>query len=221
MKNYEEMARCVLEARDGHIRKKKLRRDKIKKYAPVVSALCLAALLGLGVLHHINGLPHIPYQTDIAEKTEPTAETETIHSGVIISQTLPPVESWGNPPIFEIPPCSGSDEDPYNGSEPLHWNEMTINQQFNMAEFGQPLVFYQTAEKEVADDRIGDFICMAYMSGYDFYSDTYYHCDAEAYEVKNDESIMIAIKFSSNDQFYQYNLITPNQNHEQDGLTVN
>ncbi len=203
MKNYEEMAKCVLEARDGHIRKKKLRRDKIKKYAPVVSALCLAALLGLGVLHYISGLPHIPYQTNIAEKTEPTAEA--IHSGVIKPQTLSPIESWGNQPISEIPSSSVSDEDPYNGSEPLHWNEMTINQQFNMAEFGQPPAFYQTAEKEVAADQIGDFICMAYMSGYDFYSDTYYHCDAEAYEVKNDESIMIAIKFSSYDQFYQYN----------------
>lgn len=221
MKNYEEMAKCVLEARDGHISKKKLRRAKIKKYAPVVSALCLAALLGFGVLHHIKDLPLMPYQTDIAEKTEPAAETETIHSDVIKPQTLPPAEAWGNQPVPEIPSSSVPDEEPYNGSKPLHWDEMAINQQFNMAEFGQPLAFYQTAEKEVAADQIGDFICMAYMSGYDFYSDTYYHCDAEAYEVKNDESIMIAIKFSSNDQFYQYNLIVANQDHGQDGLTVN
>lgn len=227
MKNYEEMARCVLEARDGHINKKKIRQAKIKKFAPVVSCFCLAVLLGFGVRHSMSGLSNIPYQSGITEttmeQTEPTIEsvmidptgTEPVKTE---PETPPPTESWGEQPIAaEIPSTSVPDEDPNTNPNPLHWNEMTINQQYNMAEFGEPLAFYHTAEKEATADQIGDFICTAYMSGYDFYSDTYYHCDAEAYKIKNDEGTVIAIKFDGDDKFYLYNLTVPNQNQETDG----
>lgn len=223
MKNYEEMAKCVLEARDEHISKKKIRRAKIKKYAPAAFGLCFALLLGLGVLRHVSDLPLIPYQPDNGGEPAPAGETEItgpIAAAPVTNQPeiIFPTEAWSKPPVIsEIPSSSVSDEEPYNGSKPLHWNEMTINQQYNMAEFGQPLVYYHTADKEVAADEVGDFICIAYMSGYDFYSDTYYHCDAEAYEVKSDESAMIAIRFSSYDQFYQYNLTVQNQDRETDG----
>lgn len=223
MKNYEEMAKCVLDARDEHISKKKTQRAKIKKFAPAAFGLCFALLLGLGVLRHVSDFPLIPYQPDSGGEPAPTRETET--TGLIAAspvtnqpEILFPTEAWGKPPVIaEIPSSFVSDEEPYNGSKPLHWNEMTINQQYNMAEFGKPLTYYHTADKEVAADKVGDFICIAYMSGYDFYSDTYYHCDAEAYEVKNDESVMIAIKFGGYGSFYQYNLTVLNQDQETDG----
>lgn len=291
MKNYEEMARCVLEARDEHNRKKKIRQAKIKRYTPVVFSFCFAVLLGFGVRHHMNEFPRIPMQIDMTETTtEPTTETdmtdtstkarteqnttekqtaesetaamtqnhgtepltdqsdekteegqqtqpheteqETDETELIIThpvvtdsivtepaitepETLLPTESsFEQPTTTEIPSTSVPDEDPNTNLNPLHWNEMTINQQYNMAEFGEPLAFYHTAEKEVSADQIGDFICLAYMSGYDFYSDTYYHCDSEAYKIKNDESTMIAVKFDNDDKFYLYKLTVPNQNQE-------
>ena len=77
-----------------------------------------------------------------------------------------------------------------------------------MAEFGDPLQFYHTAEKEVSADLIGDFICMAYMSGYDFYSDTYYHCETKAYKVLGEAELeVIAIQFEEDDRYYLYDLV--------------
>lgn len=281
MKNYEEMARCVLEARDEHNRKVKSRQAKIKKYAPVVSSFCFAVLLGFGVWHHLNDIPRIPTQPntieDTTENTEPITESNTtgmaterqteqpttgeqptrnestevptmnsetehisetegqteqliekqqteqitdtpsviitdpIVTDPVISEpeiTDPPTESNTDAPaITETPSTDVPDEEPNKNPNPLHWDEMTINQQYNMAEFGDPLQFYHTAEKEVSADLIGDFICMAYMSGYDFYSDTYYHCETRAYKVLGEAELeVIAIQFEEDDRYYLYDL---------------
>lgn len=280
MKNYEEMARCVLEARDEHNRKVKLRQAKIKKYAPVVSSFCFAVLLGFGVWHHLNDIPRIPTQPDTIEdttgNTEPitekdtrsiaterqteqnttgekstqyestevptmNSETEIVSEtdqqtehitedqqiepitdtpSVIITDpfitepeiTDPPTESNTDAPATtETPSTDVPDEEPNKNPNPLHWDEMTINQQYNMAEFGDPLQFYHTAEKEVSADLIGDFICMAYMSGYDFYSDTYYHCETKAYKVLGEAELeVIAIQFEEDDRYYLYDLAKKN-----------
>ena len=291
MKNYEEMARYVLEARDEHNRKVKIRQAKIKRYAPVVSSFCFAVMLGFGVWHHMSDLPRIPTQTDTiedtAENTEPITESnttgmaterqteqpttgeqptrdestevptmnsETEHTSetegqteqltekqqtepitdtpsVIITDPIvtdpvisepeitdPPTESNTDAPTTtETPTTDTPDEQPNTNPNPLHWDEMTINQQYNMAELGDPLQFYYTAEKEVSADSIGDFICMAYMSGYDFYTDTYYHCDTEAYMIQGESADRIAIKFDSDDRYYLYILSKSGQNQELDG----
>lgn len=87
----------------------------------------------------------------------------------------------------------------------LHWNDMTINQQYFMAEFGEPLTFYSTLEKEISAGEVGEYICKAYMSGYDWYELIYYHCEAEAYRIKGDnEGKTIAVKFSGDDKYYIY-----------------
>ena len=291
MKNYEEMARCVLEARDEHDRKVKIRQAKIKRYAPIVSSFCFAVLLGFGVWHHMRDLPRIPTQTDTIEDTtentdpitesnttgmaterqtkqttigeqpakditteSPTTNSETEPIFETEGQTEPSTEKQQTDPITDTLPvivpdpvvteteitsppepttdtpattetpieqttipddgCSGNPEHP-NG---LHWDEMTINQQYNMAEFGDPLQFYFTAEKEVSVDSIGDFICMAYMSGYDYDTDTYYHCETEAYTIKgDDESTTIAIKFADDEKFYLYTLNQPNHDDQLSG----
>lgn len=288
MKNYEEMARCVLEARDEHNRKVKSRQVMIKKYAPVVSSFCFAVLLGFGVWHRMSNIPRIPTQIDTIEdttgNTEPITETDSIGFGtknqteqnttgelptndkttealtttsetahisetdgqneqrtedqqteqitdsppIIITDPVVTVPLVTEPEITETPTESKTDaptttetpttyvpdEQPNTNPNPLYWDEMTINQQFNMAEFGDPLQFYHTAEKEVSADSVGDFICMAYMSGYDFYTDTYYHCETKSYTIQGETSDFIAIKFDSDDKYYLYILSKPSQNQE-------
>lgn len=283
MKNYEEMAHCVLEARDEHNRKVKLRQAKIKKYATVVSSLCFAVLFGFGVWHHMSDLPRIPTQIDTIEdttgNTEPITETdttgiateeqtqqnttgeqstksksteaptensETNHAtetdtnpeseqqieGQLTEQLtdVPPIiitdsdvtapvitdpkttelhteSSTDAPTTTEEPTTDVQDEEPNKNPNPLHWDEMTINQQYTMAEFGSPLQYYHTAEQEVSADQIGGYICMAYMSGYDFYSDTYYHCKTKAFQMSGHVSQeVIAIQFEGDDRYYLYTL---------------
>lgn len=87
-------------------------------------------------------------------------------------------------------------------SNTLQWEEMTINQQYNMAEFGTPSVFYMTADKEVSVEEIGDFISQAYMSGYDYHTDTYYHCYTDAFRLTDSNDI--AIRFQDDDKYYLY-----------------
>ena len=60
MKNYEEMAKCVFEARDIHIRKQDRQKAMIKRYATVVSELCFSLMIGLIVLNHRDQPPAIP-----------------------------------------------------------------------------------------------------------------------------------------------------------------
>ena len=92
----------------------------------------------------------------------------------------------------------------------LPWDEKSINQQYIMAEFGEPIKSYTTAEKEVSAYEIDEFISNAYMSGYDFYTGTYYHCYAYAYTLKGDDKTAIGIRFPDDDKFYLYNFAVQN-----------
>ena len=97
----------------------------------------------------------------------------------------------------------------------LHWDEMTINQQYFFAEFGEPTLSYSTAEKEVSANEVGEYISQAYMSGYDWYELIYYHCETEAYRIKgDDEAKTIAIKFEDDENYYLYTLNEPNNDDE-------
>lgn len=309
MKNYEEMARQVLEARDEYIRKKRKKQAMIRRYASVVSNFCFAVLIGFGVWHHMCELPRIPTQIDTIEdtagNTEPTTEpiitdisaesqtdpnttseqaiqgettaestksSETEHffgtkkqteseqrtedqqteqmtddTPIIITDPVITVPVMTEPivtkPVMTEPEITESQtelsadvpattestvssvpdseppaEDPNINPNPLHWDEMTIDQQYNMAEFGEPISYYMTAEKEVYSDEIDEFICMAYMSGYDFYSDTYYHCEARVYQMKNHSNLeVIAIQFEGDDTYYLYTLAEKTDNVYDDG----
>lgn len=59
MKNYEEMAKLALEARDEHIRRKKKRAATMKVILPVSASFCFAALIGFGFLNNKDDLSHI------------------------------------------------------------------------------------------------------------------------------------------------------------------
>ncbi|MDE5862215.1 MAG: hypothetical protein K2H28_08495, partial [Ruminococcus sp.] len=275
MKNYEEMAKYVLEVRDEYVRKKKKRQAVIRKYAPVVFGFCIAVIVGLGTWQHMSEFPDIPTEsynteiiTDITETTssavttyehttvkttvhhttatvitpavtteeiiitdtpvytttQPAPETEistsaeltvteelpvitdtTIITEPVLTEeiitdyviTEPVTEEIITEPVItetvvtetvttDMPQTSIPDEVsemPTTASGTLQWEEMPVNQQYNMAEFGTPLDFYMTVGQEVSADKIGDFISQAYMSGYDCYTDTYYHCYTDAFRI--------------------------------------
>ena len=99
------------------------------------------------------------------------------------------------------------------------WNELAVNQQYFGADIGA--VYYQTAEQEVAAEEIGDYLCEAFMSGYDFYdaaADRYAHCYAKAFSVRGrgtDEAI--AVQFAEGGAYYLYE--HPESCADSDGLT--
>ena len=248
MKDYKEMTKCVLAARDEYKRKKQKQQAALRNCAPAVSGLCFAALIGLGVWKYMNKVPglsepasteELPPENTTAEiqaaeeSTEAAVTTEGAGEIPVASATeaeisgvrpesgdTPAEESTGNTGSFGSEPCteqvtdtvaeqtsaadgelSGGDDD----NNYLHWEEMTADQQYNMAVFGDPLSFYMTAEREVPAGETDGFICTAYMSGYDIYNDKYYHCTADVYRIKDHPvQEMVAIRFEGSDIYYLY-----------------
>lgn len=266
MKNYEEMAKCALDARDKYVKKKKRQQALMKRYAPAVLSICFAAAVGSGIWNHMNDHSEIPIkpvttettaekQTETAiytEKSDITITATETRTEPVTTEQKEETQATGAPPntaepitatpsvtsvapttelpaespaesITESPAATDNrteepvDEAPSINRPPLHWEEMAVNQQYNMAEFGSPLSFYNTAEKEVSADKIGDYINMAYMSGYDYYTDTYYHCYADAYLINGyTDKELIAIKFEESNEYfvYYYGLSTDEINKE-------
>ena len=201
MKSYksaEEMTKCVLAARDAYLKKEQQRQAVFRHWVPVMSSFCMIALLVLGIWKYQNTVPEIANPPTVTQNQHTTAFTETNKSGAMTST------------ITEAPTERPSDAQP-DTHVYLHWDEMTINQQYFMAEFGDPLQFYDTAEKEVSADKIGDYICKAYMSGCDWYSLTNYHCEAKAYKIR-DDAASIAIQFPDDEKYYLYTLTVPDGN---------
>ena len=286
-KGYKEMTRCVLEARDEHLKKKQRQQAMIRKYVPAVSSFCVALILGFGFWKHINKMPEIESISPTVEATtefvpatekesstmdntenkstqKPTEQTPTqnvtsnepatsisqeasssnanieminptTHSEIIEPPTVPPTAT---PTETNIEPTNPTETEPasetvsdtpteqpttLDGDQSgctdnhiyLHWDEMTINQQYFFAEFGEPTLSYSTAEKEVSANEVGEYISQAYMSGYDWYELIYYHCETEAYRIKgDDEAKTIAIKFEDDENYYLYTLNEPNNDDE-------
>ena len=273
-KGYKEMTRCVLEARDEHLKKKRHQQAMIRRCAPAMASFCIALILGFSFWTHkmpeteplpsiaessaesvdatekgTSAIEHNEAQTTqkpaerstaqnvtnnetsttISQETY-TANTETespaAHSEIIEA----PAETYGEPaktePTFETAPDTTTQqptlEDGQSGCGDnhnyLHWDEMTINQQYFMAEFGEPVLSYSTAEKEVTPDNVGEYLSKAYMSGYDWYEFIYYHCETEAYKIKGDDKIKsIAIKFDDDEKYYLYTLNEPNNEDQLSG----
>lgn len=260
-KGYKEMTRCVLEARDEHLKKKRRQQAVIRRCVPVMSTFCIALILGLGYWKYINKMPKIPDIETISpineatteaaltteketstvnntesnatqQVTEPkTTQTATINvpsavstqNNVTVNVNIitekpsePPKNTTADKPKSDTPTEQPTILDGDQSGCPdnhvyLHWNEMTINQQYFMAEFGVPTLSYSTAEKEVPANEVGEYISKAYMSGYDWYELIYYHCETEAYKIKGDDEIKsIAIKFANDEKYYLYTLNEPN-----------
>lgn len=254
MKNYKEMTRCVLEARDAYLLKKQRRRRILMRCIPAGAAACLMLIAGIGLKQHstvpIPAVPQITEQTDTAApETVQTTMMQTVSESeqtgtVTIAQTGIPKESLpddperstemqvtaaqpepdthpaetqpitteqpsGVVPIAETSVPDGDTQATGTNPAPLLWDDMTICQQFNMAELGTPPVCYLNTDREVPADAVGARIESVYMSGYDFASDTYYHCQADAYRLREiSEKEMIAVQFEEDDRFYLYAVAT-------------
>jgi len=301
-KGYKEMTRCVLEARDEYLRKKKKRQLYFKRSVPAVLSFCFIAVL-LSFNHGKVSMPRIPDETQISdistitsevtetETTQPTTATSTskvktaitttikttitheketkipettINTSTITAEVAEPetiqpitaastskvktaitttilheketkisettvntatqdtennittVQTTIQPDTKETtteeldgaPPVTTSDkvtDGTPNNETPLPWDERNLGQKYFFAEFGSVTESYSTANKTVSDIDIGDYIADAYMSGYDDETQTYYHCYAKAYLIKDKtEKEMIAIHFEEGNEYYVY-----------------
>ncbi len=271
-KGYKEMTRCVLEARDEYLRKKKKRQLYFKRSVPAVLSFCFITVL-LSFNHGKVSMPRIPDETQISdistitaevtetETTQPTTAastskvktaitttikntifheketkisettvytaTQETENQVIVSQEPEQTElqsennittvqtsvqqetkaTTTEQPVDASPVTTSdnvSDASP-NNETPLPWDERNLGQKYFFAEFGSVTESYSTANKTVSDTDIGDYIADAYMSGYDDETQTYYHCYAKAYLIKDKtEKEMIAIQFEESNEYYVY-----------------
>ena len=270
-KGYKEMTKCVLAARDEHLKKKRRRQAVIRRCVPAVSCFCLAAIIGLISRNNIAKPPEIvnipqisevvtatesetvfsrknemittyytssesalttsaaPSQQTASEATDTETEPTAVHSDTSAVHTAingdPPetteiitshVTETASSQVTQQTTVVDGDISAGTGNQKyLHWDEMTINQQYFMAEFRDTMISYSTSEKEVSDGDVGEFIGEAYMSGYDWYDQIYYHCDAKAYKIKGDDNgETIAVKFTEDEKYYLYTL-NPVNNKDQ------
>ena len=258
-KSYKEMTRCVLEARDEHLKKKRRQRLIIMRCVPALSTFCIALIIGFGFWKNIPQMPEIETIPPITEatteaitttengmtavETNSAQQTTEQTSAQIITTSAPqtvtasisttanattvtekpsvpsPVtESTSDTPSEQPTTLDGDQSGCPDNHVYLHWDEMTINQQYFFAELGKPTLSYSTAEKEVPANEVGEYISKAYMSGYDWYEQIYYHCEANAYKLKgDDEAKIIAIKFEDDENYYLYTLNEPNYDDEPSG----
>ena len=268
-KGYKEMTRCVLEARDEYLRKKKKRHLYFKRSVPAVLSFYFIAVL-LSFDHSKVSMPRIPDETQISdissitadvtvtETTQPTtaASTSKVKTAITttIKATIPNEKETKIPETTVNAVTQGteyqvivtekqkqteievttvqtsvqqetksitteepvgtplvttsdtpSDASQNNNKKPLPWDERNLGQKYFFAEFGSVTESYSTANKTVSDADIGDYIADAYMSGYDDETQTYYHCYAKAYLIKDKtEKEMIAIQFEESNEYYVY-----------------
>lgn len=167
----------------------------------------------------------ITSESEAAERSEP-AESQPMTEAPT-EGTAAPIPSGTEPPIgmaYGTPaeePTTVEDGELSGGPDVpvyLHWDEMTIDQQYFMADFREAQLSYSAAEKEVPESEVGEYIGKAYMSGYDWYEFIYYHCETDAYKIKgDDEAKTIAIKFTDDEKYYLYTMNGPDNEDQPSG----
>lgn len=154
--------------------------------------------------------------------TEPEPITELIQATtqpLITEPTMP--ETTENPSdepeTTEIP----DEETSTNPETSLSWEDMTINQRYNMAEFGEPVQWYVNADQTIPAEKTGELLGSAYMDGYDSDSDTYYHCNTAVYAVQGfSEWEVIAVRFEEYPDFFIYLSISLDENRQKEILSA-
>ncbi|MBP3266774.1 MAG: hypothetical protein J6M07_00400 [Ruminococcus sp.] len=83
----------------------------------------------------------------------------------------------------------------------VSWEDLPVEKQYTEAVIEDRK--YISAEKEVPEDMLGDYIDEIEMTGYD--QETEHNCKAKAYRLKDcPESEAIAIRFEDSDKYYFY-----------------
>lgn len=178
----------------------------------------------LEIIEPIEELPEPePFQAitePIPTESEPITELiQATTQPLITEPTIP--ETTENPSdepeTTEIP----DEETPTNPETSLSWEEMTINQQYNMAEFGEPVQWYVNADQTIPAEKTGELLGFAYMDGYDSDSDTYYHCNTTVYAVQGfSEWEVIAVRFEEYPDFFIYLDISLDENRQKEILSA-
>lgn len=165
MKDYKEMTRCIIEARDAYLEKKRKQKVFIKRCIIVGSICCLCIFGGIKLFAHNNN--------NITDREVITTKTFPQNGGVTSQKTR------------------------------KHWDEMTVNQQYNLAILQSIDSVYQSEEQEISSDCIVEFICKTRMMGWNVDTNETIYCEAKAYSIREDEN-RIAIQFLGDDHFYLY-----------------
>ena len=152
--------------------------------------------------------PEISTETAVTAG-QPVTEPNPTETQAEAAQPVTTEQPSGVIPIAETSVPDGDTQATGTNPAPLLWDDMTICQQFNMAELGTPPVCYMSIDREAPADAVGARIETVYMSGYDFASDTYHHCKAGAYRLREiSETEMIAVQFENDTRFYLYAIAT-------------
>ncbi len=156
------------------------------------------------------------------EEPEQAAQTNTDNSGekpaepaAELPHDVPQTEPIVQPPEDREPEPPTEAEGCPDTHEYRPWEDLAVNQQYFGADIGRipaengaDTVFYQTAEQEVPAADIGEYLCEAFMSGYDFYdaaADKYHHCYAKAYRIiGREQDDAVAIQFDDGGAYYLY-----------------
>ena len=143
--------------------------------------------------------PAVAHSESVAAQTDPAADS------VKASETYPAAVQTTDAPSGQTAVSTDDLSGCTDHHVYLHWDEMTADQQYFMAEIGEPPVSYHTAETIVSADEVGACIGQAYMSGCDWYEMICYHCETTAYQIKGDDAgKTIAIQFPDDAVYYLY-----------------
>lgn len=156
----------------------------------------------------------------IPTESEPITELiQATTQPLITEPTIP--ETTENPSDEPETTKIPDEETSTNPETSLSWEEMTINQQYHMAEFGSPVRWYVTADQTIPAEKTGELLGSAYMDGYDSDSDTYYHCNTTVYAVQEfSEWEVIAVRFEKYPDFFIYLDISLDENRQKEILSA-
>lgn len=153
--------------------------------------LILQELAGLDTPMHLDGSNRNDESGDLLAETTSVSE----------NGTKADTQSTSTTTIFTAP----TNEHIYeNGNLILFWDEKTFGEKYLLVsgDFSDGTSFNGKSEKtKVASEKIGEYLGMVQLSGYDVYTDSSRYCEAEAYRI-TDAADKIAVK--SEEQYYLY-----------------
>lgn len=146
--------------------------------------------------------------------TRPTATSHTRNAVTEASKTtavvtLAPTSETGSHNDTSEQSVTGASHDHPSTNETqvnvmpasVSWEDLPVEKQYTEAVIEDRK--YTSAEKEVPEDMLGDYIDEIEMTGYD--QETEHNCKAKAYRLKDcPESEAIAIRFEDSDKYYFY-----------------
>jgi len=189
MKNYDEITREVLAKRDAHKEKMKKRNRMIMGIGVPTVSLCLALIIGVGMIK-TGEFDVIPDRdADIITGGAAIEKIETAQNGLLPVDDDKRIPENGEEmipskdvPIPETSPVK-YDECPEGGDEiwiEPQWGEKALYAKYPAIDLGNDII-YSTAATWIDSSMVGEPIIEAIAYGYDIYTDTEYKMDVTLY----------------------------------------